>query len=80
MRGDEVADEVGGVPPRAVRGANRDEGGSARSAGATPLRGDRALAEAEFASTTRQALTTGSRMLVWSEAAHVKTARTLYRR
>jgi hypothetical protein len=60
-------------------------------------RGDRKLAEAEFASMTRQALTTESRMLgeqfdeskkewvsamplVWSEAAYVKTALTLYSR
>lgn len=60
-------------------------------------RGDHVLAEAEFASMTRQALTTESRMLgeqfdeskqkwlsamplVWSEAAYVKTALTLYRR
>ena len=59
-------------------------------------RGDRPLAEKEFASMTRQALTTESRMLgeqfdevkqewlsamplVWSEAAYVKTAHSLYK-
>ena len=59
-------------------------------------RGDRPLAEKEFAGMTRQALTTESRMLgeqfdeakqewlsamplVWSEAAYVKTAHSLYK-